>query len=247
MTTTARPLTGVPVSSHRRTAFVVGVLFLITYITAIAAKFFFYQPLFENADYIVSGGADGRLLWGAFSEVLLVIANIGTAVALFPLLKRQHESLALGFVAARVVECLFICIGILSVLTIVTMRQDFSSAVGADSAGLATVGHALVTLQESTFLLGPGFTVGVGNGLILGYLMYRSGLVPRSLAVLGLFGGVGICLSGTAVLFGLTEAGSPLQLAASLPEFFWELILGIYLIAKGFKPSALTTGYSDPR
>lgn len=247
MTTISRPLSAVPISSHRTTARVVGVLFLITYVTAIAAKFFFYRPLFENADYIVSGGADGRLLWGAFSEVLLVIANIGTAVALFPLLKRQHEGLALGFVTARVVECVFICIGILTVLTIVTMRQDFSSADGAQSAGLATVGHALVTLQESTFLLGPGFTVGVGNGLILGYLMYRSGLVPRSMAVLGLVGGVGICLSGTAVIFGLTEAGSPLQLAASLPEFFWELSLGIYLIAKGFKPSALTTGSSDAR
>lgn len=240
MTTTTRPLSAAPKVSHRRTALVVGVLFLVTYVTAIAAKFFFYPPLYEN-DYIVSGGADGRVLWGAFSEVLLVIANIGTAVALFPLLKRQHEGLALGFVAARVVESVLICIGILSVLTVVTMRQDLSSAGGADSAGLSTVGHALVALQEWTFKLGPNLTVGVGNGLLLGYLMYRSGLVPRGMAVLGLAGGVGICLSGVAVLFGLTEAGSPLQLAASLPEFFWELSLGIYLVAKGFKPSALTT------
>jgi hypothetical protein len=219
------------------------VLFLLTYVTAISAKLFFYPPLFENADYIVSGGADGRLLWGAFSEVLLVIANIGTAVALFPLLKRQHEGLALGFVAARVLECVFIIVGILSVLTIVTMRQDLP----ADSEGLATVGHALVALQEWTFALGPGFTVGVGNGLILGYLMYRSGLVPRGMAVLGIVGGVGICLSGAAVLFGLTENGSPLQLAAAIPEFFWELSLGIYLVAKGFKPSPLTTGDSVAR
>jgi hypothetical protein len=241
MTTITRPLTGGPVTSYRRTAFVVGVLFLITYITAIAAKLFCYPPLFNNSDYVVSGGADGRLLWGAFSEVLLVVANIGTAVALFPLLRRQHESLALGFVAARVVECIFICVGILAVLTIVTMRQDFSAAGSADSAGVAAVGNALVALQAWTFNLGPNLTVGVGNGLLLGYLMYRSGLVPRSMAVLGLVGGVGICLSGVAVLFGLTEAGSPLQLAASLPEFLWELILGGYLIAKGFKPSALTT------
>jgi hypothetical protein len=182
------------------------------------------------------GAADSRLLWGAFFEVVLVLANIGTAVALFPLLKRQHEGLALGFVAARVIESVFICVGILSVLTIVTMRQELP----ADSAGLATVGHALVTLQEWTFNLGPGLTVGVGNGLLLGYLMYRSGLVPRPLAVLGLVGGAGICLSGVAVVFGLTEAGSPAQLAAAVPEFFWELGLGIYLIVWGFKPSALT-------
>jgi hypothetical protein len=130
----------------------------------------------------------------------------------------------------------FICVGILSVLTIVTMRQELP----ADSAGLATVGHALVTLQGWTFKLGPNLTVGVGNGLLLGYLMYRSGLVPRNLAILGLVGGAGISLSGVAVLFGLTDSGSPVQLAAAVPEFFWELGLGIYLIVWGFKASALT-------
>jgi hypothetical protein len=235
MTTLTIPLTAAPPTSHRRTARVVGWLFLLTYVTAITAKVAFYPPLFDG-DYIVTGAADSRLLWGAFFEVVLVLANIGTAVALFPLLKRQHEGLALGFVAARVIESVFICVGILSVLTIVTMRQELP----ADSAGLATVGHALVTVQEWTFNLGPGLTVGVGNGLLLGYLMYRSGLVPRPLAVLGLVGGAGICLSGVAVLFGLTEAGSPAQLAAAVPEFFWELGLGLYLIVWGFKPSALT-------
>ena len=167
---------------------------------------------------------------------MLVIANISTAVLLFPVLKRQHEGLALGFVAARIVECVFICVGILSVLTIVTLKQE----VPADSAGLATVGEALLALQEWTFWLGPGLTVGVGNGLILGYLMYKSGLVPRAMAVLGMVGGAGILLSGVAVVFGLTENGSPVQLLAALPEFFWELSLGIYLVAKGFKVSRLT-------
>lgn len=237
------PQTPDAASDYRKTARVVGWLFLLTYVTAIAAKLFFYPPLFDNAEYIVNGDANGRLLWGAFSEVLLVIANIGTAVALFPLLKRQHEGLALGFVAARVVECVFISIGILSVLTVVTLRQDLAP----DAGGAVTVGHALVAFQEWTFQLGPGFTVGVGNGLILGFLMYRSGLVPRSMALLGLVGGAGICVSGAAVIFGVTDAGSPLALAASVPEFCWELALGIYLVAKGFKPSPLTTDASVSR
>jgi hypothetical protein len=240
MTTLSPPRAAAAHSAHRQTARIVGWLFVATYVTAIAAKLAFYPPLFDDADYIVSGGADGRVLWGAFCEVLLVIANIATAVVLYPLLRRQHEGLALGFVTARVIECVFICVGILSVLTIVTMRQDLP----ADSAGMATIGRALSTLHGWTFDLGPGLTVGVGNGLILGYLMYRSGLVPRSLALLGLVGGAGICLSGVAVLFGLTEAGSPLQLAAAMPEFFWELSLGIYLIAVGFTPSPLTPGSS---
>jgi hypothetical protein len=221
----------------RQTARVVGWLFLITYVTAIGAKLFFYPPLFEDGtSYITSAGADGQVLWGAFFEVMLVIANIATAVLLFPVLKRQHEGLALGFVAARIVECVFICVGLLSVLTVVTLRQDMP----ADSAGLATVGQALLALQEWTFWLGPGLVVGVGNGLILGYLLYTSGLIPRAMAVLGMVGGAGILLSGVAVVFGLTENGSPVQLLAALPEFLWELSLGIYLITKGFTLSRLT-------
>jgi len=226
--------------SLRKTALVTGVLFVITYITSIAAKFGFYPPLFDDADYTLGAGADNRLLWGALCEVILVGANIGTAVALFPVLKRQSEGLALGYVTARVVESVFITVGILSVLTIVTLRQDFAGAEGAEATALATVGSALVTLQEWTFNLGPGFVVGVGNGLLLGYLMYRSGLVPRGMAWLGLVGGPLLCLSGTAVLVGVIDGGSVWVLVATIPEFFWELSLGVYLIVKGFKPSPIT-------
>jgi hypothetical protein len=250
MTTTVSPsnsTTGARMDPLRKTALVTGVLFVITYITSIAAKFGFYPPLFDQADYIVGAGADTRLLWGALCEVILVVANIGTAVALFPILKRQSEGLALGYVTARVAECVFISVGILSVLTIVTLRQDFAGAGGAEAAALAPIGSALVTLQEWTFILGPGFVVGVGNGLLLGYLMYRSGLVPRGMAWLGLVGGPLICLSGAAVLLGVIEAGAAWQTVASIPEFFWELSLGIYLIVKGFKPSHITAGMVDER
>jgi hypothetical protein len=226
----------------RRTALVVGVLFIITYITSIAAKFAFYPPLFDQAEYVVGTGADTRVLWGAFAEMILIVANIGTAVALFPVLKRQHEGLALGYVTARVMECVFIAVGVLSVLTIVTLRQDLGGADGADAAALSTVGHALVALQEWTFNLGPGFVGVGGTGLILGYLMYRSGLVPRGMAWLGLVGGPLICLSSAAVMFGVIEAGSVAVAVATIPEFFWELGLGIYLIVKGFKPSPITAG-----
>lgn len=241
MTTTA-PLnqaTRVPRDSLRRTAVIVGVLFLVTYITSIAAKFALYPPLFD-ADYVLGAGADSQVLWGALCELILIIANIGTAVFLFPILKRQHEPLALGFVTARVMESVFIAVGILSVLTLVTLREDFASAGQVDTAAAAMIGDAFVVLQQWTFLLGPAFVVGVGNGLILGYLMYRSGLVPRGMAWLGLVGGALICLSGAAVVLGVIEGGSTWQNVASIPEFFWELSLGIYLIVKGFRPSPIT-------
>jgi Domain of unknown function (DUF4386) len=111
-------------------------------------------------------------------------------------------------------------------------------AAGADAASLTVVGQALVAIHDWTFLLGPGFVVGVGNGLMLGYLMYRSGLVPRPLAVLGLIAGPLLCASGIAVLFGVVQQGGVAQSVASIPEFVWELALGIYLTLKGFRPSA---------
>jgi hypothetical protein len=167
-----------------------GVLFLITYVTSIPAFFVFYAPVLHDPGYITGAGPDTSVLVGAFLELLLIIANIGTAVALFPVLKRQNEVLALGFVTARIVESAFIAVGILSLVTIVTLRQE---AAGADAASLTLIGQALVALHDWTFLLGPGFVVGVGNGLILGYLMYRNGLVPRPMAMLGLIAGALLC------------------------------------------------------
>jgi hypothetical protein len=143
--------------------------------------------------------------------------------------------LALGFVTARIVESAFIAVGILSLVTVVTLRRE---AAGADAASLSVVGQALVAIHDWTFLLGPAFVVGVGNGLILGYLMNRSGLVPRPLAALGLIGGPLLCASGIAVLFGVLDQGGVQQSIASIPEFLWELLLGIYLTVKGSRRSA---------
>src|SRR5215212_9468287 len=217
---------------------VTGILFLITFATSIPPFVYHYVPVVDDPRYIVGGGgADNRVLTGAFLELLLIIANIGTALVLWPILKRVNEILALGYVTARVVECVFIAVGILSVLTVVTLRQE---AAGADAGSLLTAGQSLVALKDWTFLLGPGFFVGVGNGLILGYLMYTSALVPRAMAMLGLIGGPLIIASGVGVLFGVIEAGGVWQLIATLPEFLWEgFVLGIWLTVRGFNPSAV--------
>ncbi len=218
----------------RRLALLAGALFLLTFITAIPAVLL-YDPVLNDVNYIAGGGADTRVVLGAALELALIIANIGTALALFPILRRQNEGLALGYVAARIVESMFIAVGILSLLTVVTMRQD---ATGVDNGSLVAIGQALVAVHDWTFLLGPGFVVGVGNGLILGYLMYRSGLVPRRMAMLGLIGGPLIIASGIAVMFGAFEAGGAAQLLATIPEILWEGSLGIYLVVKGFRTDA---------
>jgi Domain of unknown function (DUF4386) len=217
---------------------VTGVLFLITYITSIPAQLVLYVPVLTDPNYIVGSGADTSVRLGAFLEVILIISGIGTAVVVWPVLKRVNEILALGFVTARVMECVFIAVGLLSLLTVVTLRQ--AGAAGAEAASLLAAGQSLVALHDWTFLLGPGFVVGIGNGLILGYLMYTSRLVPRGLAMLGLIGGPVLCAAGIAILFGVFEAGSVWQIIATIPEFFWELGLGIWLIVKGFNPSALS-------
>jgi len=190
----------------------------------------------NDSDYIVSSGADTRVLWGCFLDLINAIACVGTAVTLFPVVRRQNEGVALGFVTARVMEAAIIVIGVVSLLSVVTLRQ--AGASGADAASLVTVGRSLVAIRNWTFLLGPSLIPGV-NALLLGYLMYRSGLVPRLIPVLGLVGGPLLLASATTTMFGINDPVSVWSGIAVAPIFLWELSLGVYLVVKGFKPSAL--------
>jgi hypothetical protein len=214
----------------RKTALVVGVLFILTFITSIAGAIA-YGSVLSDPSYVTGVGADSRVFLGAFLEILLIITNIGCAVVLFPVLKWQNEGLSLGYIAARLVECTFILIGLVSLLAVVTMRQG---AAGADAGSLVTVGKSLVAVHNWTFLLGPGFVDGIGTGLILGWLMYRSGLVSRRMALFGVVGGPLLALSGIAVLLGVIPQFSPLQGLMTVPEIIWEAFLGLWLTFKGF-------------
>ena len=228
--------------STRKIALAVGVLFILTFITSIGAVFA-YGSILSDPNYITSAGADGRVFLGAFLELGLILTNIGCATVLFPLLKKQNEGLALAYVAARLVECTFILIGLLSLLAIVTLRQ---AASGADAGSLVLIGKALHAIKDWTFLLGPGLTDGVGTGLILGYLMYSSGLVSRRMALFGVIGGPLLAASGIAVLFGVIPQGSSIQGIATAPEFIWEAFLGLWLTFKGFSPSPIASSYAAP-
>ncbi len=225
-------------TSPRKTALVVGVLFILTFITSIGAAFA-YGPVLTDPHYITGAGADTRVFVGAFLELLLIITNIGCAIVLFPMLKRHNEAIALGYVAARIVECTFILVGILSVLAVVTLRQH---AVSADAGSLVTVGASLIATKNWTFLLGPGFVDGVGTGLMLGWLLYRSGLVSRRMALFGVIGGPLLAVSGIAVLLGVIPNGSTAQHLMTVPEIIWEAFLGLWLTFKGFKPVAPDAG-----
>jgi hypothetical protein len=224
----------------QKIARITGWLFIITFVASIPAFFILYSPVLDDPRYILGAGADTRVFWGALLEAILIAANIGTAVVLFPMVKRQNEGVALGYVTARVVESAAILVGIFSVLSVVTLRQDLAGSASADAASLVTAGRSLVALHDWSFLFGPGLLAGVGNGMLLGYLMYRSELVPRRMAMLGLIGGPVLTVGFVGVLFGVFEAGSGWQAATTAFEFGWELSLGIYLIVKGFKPKSVT-------
>jgi len=207
------------------------VFYLVTHVTSIAALAL-YGPVLNSSDYVVGSGADNRVLLGALLEVICALAIVGTAVTLFPVVKRQNEGIALGYVGLRTLEAGIISVGIVSLLAVVTLRQHHA---GTDATSLVTVGRALVAAHDWTFLLGPNFVLGT-NTVLLAYLMYRSGLVPRFIAVLGLVGGPLIFASAIAELFGVYKQVSVAGALTAVPVFAWELTLAVWLIASGFKP-----------
>lgn len=213
-----------------------GLMFIVTFATSIPAALTLYVPALTDPAFILGGDFDMSVSWGAVLEILLIIANVATALTLYPVLKKQFPVLSLGYVAARLVECGFIAVGIVAMLALDTIRLQ---AGDASPDVLVAVGKALVAIHDWTFRLGPGVVVGVGNGLILGYMMWKTRLVPRFLSIFGLIGGPAILISGFAVVLGMIDAGSGPQIIATLPEFFWELSLGVWLLIRGFNVPAL--------
>jgi hypothetical protein len=218
----------------QRIARIFGILFLITFITSIAALALFQSVLDDPAGYIAGGGKDNQIYLGAFLEFLLILANVGTAVVLYPIVRRQNELLAIAYVAARVMESVFIAAGIIFVLGVVTLRHD-----SPDASDLAV---SLAALKDWTFLFGPGLVVPFGNGLILGYLMYSSGLVPRRMAWLGLAGGPLLLIGNVGVLFDWWDQTGAVNILV-VPEFLWELSLGIYAAVWGFRRVPIVEEY----
>lgn len=217
-------------TSLRRTALVAGGLYLVTF--ASIPTLALYGPV-RDPNYIIGPGPDTAAIVGGVLEMIVALACIGTAVALYPVVKRQNEGVALGFVSVRVLEAATIVAGVVSLLSVVTLRQ-----AGAGTDALIT-GQALVALHDWTFLLGQSLMPAV-NAMLLGSLMYQSRLVPRILPLLGLIGAPLLLASTTATMFGINEPISVWSAIAALPIALWELSLGVWLMVKGFTPSPIT-------
>src|SRR5690348_11457850 len=232
---TKPPATRIPMTSLRKTALVAGVFYLITFISIPTLAL--YGPLKNHRDWILSSGTSTGVLVGAFLEVIVALAGIGTAVTLYPVVKRQNEGMALGFVASRVLEGAMIFTGVLSLLSLVSLRHDLG---GANAAALVTTGASHVAVYNGTMLLGQTLMPCI-NALLLGSLMYRSRLVPRIIPVLGLIGAPLLIAAVIATLFGGGIGHvSAFAAIATLPVAAWEFSLGVWLVVKGFKPSPIT-------
>ncbi len=218
-----------------------GWLFIGTFITSIPARLLFVHGLgasWEDMHFIPGAGSQTSLHLGAILEFGVIATNVATAVVLYPIARRVSQRLAIGYVGARVMESAFILVGLMSLVSVVAVMKDIGAASGAQVTALAAQGNSLVSTYNSAFLFGPGLVVAFGNGLILGYLMYRSGLVPRRMAMLGLIGGPLLAISFVFTLFGAYENGSGPSFLLALPEIAWEASLSIYCAWKGFRPSA---------
>jgi hypothetical protein len=234
----ALPASRRPTNRIRKIALTGGLLYLLTFAASIPQLKLFSTIVHDPEGFITGHGSNAAVLWGSWFEVITALAGIGTAVALYPVTRRISKSAAIGFVTSRVVEAALIIVGVVSLLTVVTMRADLAGATGARADALRVTGHALVQLRQWTFLLGPGVMAGV-NGLFLGYLMYRSRLVPRIIPTIGLIGAPLILASSTATVFGLWDQVSRPAAVLALPVAAWEFSLGMWLTVKGFQPAAL--------
>jgi hypothetical protein len=229
----------VPMDSMRKTALVAGVFYLITFISIPTLAL--YGPVKNHRDWILGSGGHTAVLAGGFLEVIVALAGIGTAVTLYPVVKRQNEGVALGFVAARVLEAAMIFTGVISLLSLLALQQDLGGAAGANTAALVTTAASHVAVYNWTFLLGQSLMPGI-NALLLGSLLYRSRLVPRVIPVLGLIGGPLLIIAVIVTLFRGTGHIPSLAVLAALPVAAWELSLGVWLVVKGFRPSPITAG-----
>lgn len=226
-----------PMDRTRRAALYAGLFYIGTFIFSIPALGL-YDGVVNDPAFVLGAGHSGGVLWGGLIEVLTGLTGIGTAVAVYPVIKRYGPSRALGFAASRTLEAAMIFVGVLSVLSVYTLRQNL--VAGADTATVTTTASALVALKDWSFLLGPGLMSAI-NALCFATVLYQSRLVPRIIPTIGVIGAPLLLLSCVATLFGAWEQVSPVAMVLTLPVAAWELSVGIYMIVKGFRTPAVNT------
>jgi len=230
-------------NSNRDIAILVGVLYILAAVTAIIG-FALYQPILSDTEYIIRGSANEmQVVWGAFNELILAFSVIGISVMMFPVVNKENESIAVGYLCFRLLEAILIIIGIISLLSIVTLNQEFGKTVAPNASSYLIAGKLLVTIHNWTFLLGPNLALGPST-LMMSYFLYESKLVPRFISVLGLVGGSLILTCALLVMFGIFLQVSAWGAILAIPVFAYEISLAVWLIVKGFNSSIVYSSFS---
>jgi hypothetical protein len=223
-------------SSARKYSLAGGIFYLLTFVSIPTLALY---GSVRGPNYVIGSGPDTSAMLGVFLEMVVALAGIGTAVALYPIVRRQGEARAVGFIASRTLEAATIYVGIVGIMSIVSLRR-----AGA-GGGAVVAAQALAAQYQWSFFFAQSFIPAV-NGVLLGTLLYQSRLVPRWLPTLGLTGAVLLVASWFAIFVGAVQAISPIAAIAALPIAVWELSLGVYLTFWGFRPSPILTGLTDP-
>jgi hypothetical protein len=230
----------IEMNSARKNAMIAGMLFILADVTAILGLIL-YGPILSNPDYLVAGAANSnQVILGAVMELILACSVVGISITLFPYLRKFNEGMALGYVCFRLFEAVIISVGIVSVLSLLTLSHEFVKAGAPASSYFQTMGAILIAVHNWNFLLGPNFMLGV-NTLMCGYLLYQSKLVPRFIAIMGFVGATLILIAALLEMFGIILQLSTWGAVLALPVFAYEMTLAIWLIVKGFNVSAIAS------
>jgi hypothetical protein len=231
-----------PTPANRQTAAFVGVMFILATVSAMLGLLVFYPPILTGPDYLINGAAHAnQVRLGALMELVLVCTAIGTAIGLFPVLRPYGERIALAHLCFRFLEAVIILVGIVAVLSLLTVSQVFVAAAAPDASTYHVSGVLLHAVYRWAFMFGPLFFLGI-NTLMYSSLLYKSRLVPRPLAALGLIGATLVFGYGMLVLFGVAVQGADQFMLLALPIALYEMILAGWLIVKGFNPAASAAG-----
>jgi hypothetical protein len=237
-TTTAGQAPRPRMDPTRKVALAGGIAYLVTFAASIPQLKLFADAIADPTGYVSNPGSNAAVQWGSVLEFMTAASGVATAVILYPVTRRVSRTAALGFVTSRVVEAALILVGVVSILSVVTLQHHFAGATGAQADALGVNGESLMAMRQWTFLLGPGVMAGV-NDLLLGYILYRSGLVGRVIPIIGLVGAPLILVSDTVVILGgWTQVSAP-GLLFGLPVAVFEFSVGVYLTVKGFRPAAV--------
>ncbi|WP_426448295.1 DUF4386 domain-containing protein [Paenibacillus sp. S-38] len=224
-------------NSNQRAAKLVGVLFILAAVTAVIGLVL-YNPILQGPDYLIQGSRhEGQVILGAVMELILVVSAVGTATTMFPILRKHNETIALWHVCFRFLEAVVITVGIISVLSLLTLSREFAAAGAPDAVSFQASGTVLKAIHDWTFLLGPNFMLGI-NTMMYSYIFYKSRLVPRFIPILGMTGAALIFSCSLLVMFGVIEQLSVWGAVLALPVAANEMILAVWLLVRGFNGSA---------